>query len=105
MLAIPTTHSLGDLARAVVRPAGLPAPVVHAYCHDTDLLDARRRRAFGIALALLARRRAVTDLDAVAVADERIGASRSLVGDVARRAFRRAAVESRRVEQGRSVGA
>jgi hypothetical protein len=38
---LPTTHSLGQLARAVLAP-GLPA-YVHAYFHDYDLLDARRR--------------------------------------------------------------
>jgi len=51
---LPTTHSLGRLARTVWR--SLP-PYVHAYCHDYDLLDARRRRAFVTALTVLARRR------------------------------------------------
>lgn len=51
---LPTTHSLGRLARAVLRP--LP-PYVHAYFHDYDLLDARRRVALVAALALLGRRR------------------------------------------------
>ncbi len=37
---LPTTHSLGALARAVLRP--LPR-YVHAYFHDYDLLDTRRR--------------------------------------------------------------
>jgi hypothetical protein len=51
---LPTTHSLGRLSRTVWR--SLP-PYVHAYCHDYDLLDARRRRAFVTALTVLARRR------------------------------------------------
>ena len=51
---LPTTHSVGPLVRAVWR--SLP-PYVHAYCHDYDLLDARRRRAFTTALTVLRRRR------------------------------------------------
>jgi hypothetical protein len=51
---LPTTHSLGALARAVLRP--LPG-YVHAYFHDYDLLDARRRLALGAALRVLGRRR------------------------------------------------
>jgi hypothetical protein len=47
---LPTTHSLGALARAVLRP--LPA-YVHAYFHDYDLLDVRRRYALGASLAVL----------------------------------------------------
>ena len=39
---LPTTHSLGQLTRAVVGP--LPA-YVHAYFHDYDLLDPLRRLA------------------------------------------------------------
>ena len=53
---LPTTHSLGQLARAVVRPS-LPA-YVHAYFHDYDLLDARRRLALVASLHMLGRRRA-----------------------------------------------
>ena len=64
LLAIPTTHSLGDLARCVLRPGGLPA-VVHTYFHDTDLLDGRRRTLLSAALRLLARRATVTDLGAL----------------------------------------
>jgi len=52
---LPTTHSLGQLARAVLGP--LPA-YVHAYFHDYDLLDARRRAALVAALRLLGLRRA-----------------------------------------------
>jgi hypothetical protein len=35
---------------------------VHAYFHDTDLLDPRRSAALRVALALLGRRRKRTDL-------------------------------------------
>jgi hypothetical protein len=56
---LPTTHSLGQLARAVVGP--LPA-YVHAYFHDYDLLDPLRRRALVAALTLLGRRRARLDV-------------------------------------------
>ena len=52
--AMPTTHSLGDLARALARRE-LP-PVVHVYFHDTDLLDRRRRTLLSVVLRLLARR-------------------------------------------------
>ena len=61
---IPTTHSLGDLARALKRRA-LPQ-LVHVYFHDTDLLDRRRRAFLRVTLPLLARRANVTDLDALA---------------------------------------
>ena len=59
--AIPTTHSLGDLARSLARRE-LP-PVVHVYFHDTDLLDRRRRALLSVVLRLLARRAHVSDLD------------------------------------------
>jgi hypothetical protein len=62
LLELPTTHSLGMLARAVVRPRALREPVVHAYFHDTDLLDPNRRAALVLALRLLGRRRRPTDL-------------------------------------------
>ena len=55
---LPTTHSLGQLARAVLRP--LP-PYVHAYFHDYDLLDAKRRTALLASLAVLGRRRYAGD--------------------------------------------
>ncbi len=61
--AVPTTHSLGDLARALARP-GLPE-VIHVYLHDTDLLDGRRRAILQVVLRVLARRARVTDLDAL----------------------------------------
>jgi len=60
---LPTTHSLGALARAIVRP--LPA-YVHAYFHDYDLLDARRRLALSASLRLLAGRRPRGDALALA---------------------------------------
>lgn len=60
--AIPTTHSLGTLARAL--PRSLP-DVVHVYFHDTDLVHRRRRVVLRAALALLARRSEATDLDAL----------------------------------------
>jgi len=50
---LPTTHSLGQLARAVLGP--LPR-YVHAYFHDYDLLDAKRRYALSAALGILGRR-------------------------------------------------
>jgi hypothetical protein len=56
---LPTTHSLGQLTRAVIGP--LPA-YVHAYFHDYDLLDPLRRRALAGALTVLGRRRAPLDL-------------------------------------------
>ena len=55
---LPTTHSLGQLARAVLGP--LP-DYVHAYFHDYDLLDARRRLALVTALSVLGRRRRAGD--------------------------------------------
>ena len=54
------------LARAVISPRALRERVVHAYFHDTDLLDRRRAAALRSALWLLARRREATDLDRLA---------------------------------------
>jgi hypothetical protein len=51
---LPTTHSLGQLARAVFGP--LPS-YVHAYFHDYDLLDARRRTMLAVAVHVLRVRR------------------------------------------------
>jgi hypothetical protein len=62
LLAIPTTHSLGDLGRALVRRRSLPR-IVHAYFHDTDLLDRKRRVTLAAILRFLARRAQATDLD------------------------------------------
>ena len=60
---LPTTHSLGQLARAVLRP--LP-DYVHAYFHDYDLLDAKRRVALVTALSVLGRRRGPGDARSLA---------------------------------------
>jgi hypothetical protein len=65
LTAIPTTHSLGDLARALSRPWSL-SEVTHVYFHDTDLLDARRRGLLRTVLVALARRTIATDLDVIA---------------------------------------
>ncbi len=65
LAAVPTTHGAGDLLRALARPGALPARV-HAYFHDTDLVDPRRRWLIAVGLALLARRRPRSDLDTVA---------------------------------------
>ncbi len=56
---LPTTHSLGQLARGVMRD--LP-PYVHAYFHDYDLLDPFRRTALAGSLAVLGRRRRQLEL-------------------------------------------
>ena len=63
--AIPTTHSLGDVGRVLIRRTALPG-VVHVYFHDTDLLDRRRRALLRTLLPLLALRAQPTDLDALA---------------------------------------
>ena len=55
---LPTTHSIGQLARGVLRR--LP-PYVHAYFHDYDLLEPRRRLALVTALTVLGRRRSPGD--------------------------------------------
>jgi hypothetical protein len=65
LLELPSTHSLGMLSRAVLRPS-LGAGVIHVYFHDTDLLSARRRRALVATLALLGRRCRRVDLDELA---------------------------------------
>lgn len=62
--AIPTTHSLGDLARVLARRE-LPG-LVHVYFHDTDLVDARRRTLLHVSLGMLARRAQTVDLDRLA---------------------------------------
>ena len=63
MLELPTTHSIGMLVRAVLGP--LRQPLVHAYFHDTDLLDGKRRAALRLGLAVLGQRRTPTDLAAL----------------------------------------
>jgi hypothetical protein len=62
-LELPTTHGLRMLVRSAVAP--LRPPLVHAYFHDTDLLDRSRHAALRAALAILGRRRTPTDLDEV----------------------------------------
>jgi hypothetical protein len=65
LLELPSTHSLGLAARAVLRPS-LGARVIHVYFHDSDLLSARRRLALDATLSLLGRRRRPIDLDELA---------------------------------------
>jgi len=60
LLELPTTHSIGMLARGVLLP--YPGPLVHAYFHDTDLRDPMRRSALGAALVFLGAKRWQTDL-------------------------------------------
>jgi hypothetical protein len=62
VLEVPTTHSLGAVARAL---AGALPPVVHVHFHDYELLEAKRRAALAVVLRLLARRRAPVELGAV----------------------------------------
>jgi hypothetical protein len=57
LVALPTTHSLGLLARALVSARGPAEEVVHVYFHDTDLLQASRRAALAAVLRLLGLRR------------------------------------------------
>lgn len=77
--AIPTTHSLGDLGRPLLRPAfrrRVPRRVgagdrnlpyfVHVYFHDTDLRDRTRRLALVATLRALALRARAVDLDGLA---------------------------------------
>ncbi len=66
VLAVPTTHSLGELVRLAFRPKPTPATVVHGYLHDTDLLDGRRRRFLVGAMRVLGRRRTVRDIETLA---------------------------------------
>src|SRR2546423_7429383 len=47
LLELPTTHSIGMLARGLLGP--FRRQVVHCYFHDTDLLDGRRHAALRIA--------------------------------------------------------
>jgi hypothetical protein len=66
LLELPSTHSLGMLAREVLTFGGLGSELVHVHFHDTDLVDERRRLALVWALRALARRRQATDLDVIA---------------------------------------
>jgi hypothetical protein len=60
LLELPTTHSIGMLARGALGP--FRRQVVHAYFHDTDLLDRRRTAALRVGLAFLGLKRTATDL-------------------------------------------
>jgi hypothetical protein len=61
LLELPTTHSIGMLARGLLGP--FRRQVVHAYFHDTDLLDSRRRAALRIGLVFLGMKRTAIDLE------------------------------------------
>lgn len=63
LLELPSTHSLGMLAREALAPGGLRDDVVHVHFHDTDLADPRRRAALVWGLRTLSRRRTAADLD------------------------------------------
>jgi hypothetical protein len=60
LLELPTTHSIGMLARGALGP--FRRQVVHAYFHDTDLLDRKRTAALRVGLAFLALKRTAVDL-------------------------------------------
>ena len=60
LLELPTTHSIGMLARGLWGP--FRRQVVHAYFHDTDLLDRRRYAALRSALTFLGMKRTAVDL-------------------------------------------
>jgi hypothetical protein len=60
VLELPTTHSIGMLARGML--AADRRQVFHAYFHDTDLLDRSRSAALRLGLAVLGLRRKPTDL-------------------------------------------
>jgi hypothetical protein len=61
LLELPTTHSIGMLARGLLAP--YRRQVVHAYFHDTDLLDRRRYGALHLSLRFLGLKRTPTTLD------------------------------------------
>jgi hypothetical protein len=73
LLELPSTHSLGMSARAVLGP--LPRHV-HVYFHDTDLLSRARSLALQAALTLLGRRRRPLDLEQLRSLAERSAAER-----------------------------
>jgi hypothetical protein len=60
LLELPTTHSIGMLARGLLGP--FRHQVVHAYFHDTDLLDRRRTAALRVGLGFLGLKRTALDL-------------------------------------------
>jgi hypothetical protein len=62
--AVPTTHSLGDLARAM--RSGRVGALTHVYFHDTDLLSRRRTALLRVLLPVLGRRTRATDLNQLA---------------------------------------
>jgi hypothetical protein len=61
LLELPTTHSIGMLARGLLGP--FRRQVVHAYFHDSDLLDTRRRHALRVGLTFLGLKRTAVGLD------------------------------------------
>jgi hypothetical protein len=61
LLELPTTHSIGMLARGLLGP--YRRQVVHAYFHDTDLLDPRRRLTLRVGLGFLGVKRTALSLD------------------------------------------
>jgi hypothetical protein len=63
LLELPTTHSLGMLARAL---GGRLPRYVHVYFHDTDLLDRVRATVLETCLRVLALRSEMGDLEALA---------------------------------------
>ena len=65
LLELPTTHTLGMLARGALRLRVPDSPRVHLYFHDSDLLDRRRRLALAAVLGLLARQGRLADLESV----------------------------------------
>ena len=81
LVVVPTTHAAGDLVRDLVR--GRLPDRVHAYFHDTDLLDVRRRAIVIAGLMALGRRRQPTDLNELAT-EVRRSAPRVAWSDVAR---------------------
>jgi hypothetical protein len=60
LLELPTTHSIGMLARGLLGP--FRRQVVHAYFHDTDLLDRRRAATLRVGLIFLGLKRTATNL-------------------------------------------
>ena len=66
LLELPTTHTIGMLARGVFAP--FRGRVVHAYFHDTDLLDTRRAALLSLGLRFLGMKRTRTDLDELCAA-------------------------------------
>jgi hypothetical protein len=61
LLEVPTTHSIGMLARGVLAP--FRRQIVHAYFHDTDLLNRVRASALRTGLTFLGMKRTASDLD------------------------------------------